>query len=408
MGVPEVAVCLTSEAEATVHRGLALHARRDLDAARDAYGHARALFASFNEPIGVARCDGNLAAVLHDEGAFEEARALYIQCLSVFAQEQARAYEGIFLCNLAILDREEGDAAQAQIRLLRARELVHGAGTIPLQAAVETEIGMWSLEFADAVQACRHFAAARELRRAAEDRNGEAFLGLMHAAATSLMHLDQSPDALECAWSMLSSSKLYFGEITDALGLSLAELAASFLQVRLAHRLVLLNRTDLAAPYMQQMHEAIRVASRASPALASPLVSLSDDARTLMRLLRRESNAPGMHAFASEPQLLVRGDVEGYLSPDGSEVDLRGRPTMRAFLRSLLRARTENRGWRGVEQLWADAWPGERADVHSVRNRVHVALNFFRSHGLRPYLERGPEGYALRAGLQIVWEHREA
>jgi hypothetical protein len=57
--------------------------------------------------------------------------------------------------------------------------------------------------------------------------------------------------------------------------------------------------------------------------------------------------------------------------------------------------------WLTMQDLWQAAWPNEKAGEHATRNRVHVALAFLRSAGLRPWLRSSPKGYALAPELKV-------
>lgn len=81
-----------------------------------------------------------------------------------------------------------------------------------------------------------------------------------------------------------------------------------------------------------------------------------------------------------------------WIARGASVADLGSRAPLRRALEAL--ARSPHREL-SLDELVRVAWPGERMDARSARNRVHVALSTLRSLGLGDALVRTPRGYAL-------------
>lgn len=391
---------LINDADELMRLGMVAHARRTLHEAKQAYQQAMELFERAGEKVSAARALGNIAAVAHDVGAFEQARTMYLDAIRVFAEAADARLEGIFLCNLGILDREEADAATSLEHLHRARACLSSTGDLRLQATVEAELGSWHLEFASPHASLSFYQLAMKLYAQAEDGRGEAYGALRASVAHALCSNTQTDDHMLRAERGLERARAYFIEHAEPLGLALWPLAFAFVDLAGSRNLARREIDALARTLSDRASEASVVATRGTAALTAPLVAVSDDARTLVRLLRRELDATHGNGMAAL-RLHIVGDRQAYLSPSGEHVDLSSRATMRDFLGALVAAHTERAGPLTVEQLWNRTWPGERAGVDTMRNRVHVALHFFRSNGLRAVLLRQGQGYALDPKLEV-------
>lgn len=77
-------------------------------------------------------------------------------------------------------------------------------------------------------------------------------------------------------------------------------------------------------------------------------------------------------------------------------VDLSRRRVLRNVLVALATQRARAPGIAASsEELFAKAWPGERIQKESARNRLYVAINALRSLGLRPALVHRADGYLI-------------
>lgn len=88
---------------------------------------------------------------------------------------------------------------------------------------------------------------------------------------------------------------------------------------------------------------------------------------------------------------------------DGDEVDLSRSPVSIAILRALAQ------GPCTTEQLIEAAWPADRSDPHSLRNRLHAALRTLRRKGLDAHLRFEEGAYTLqRLQLRDVYSRRSS
>ncbi len=116
-----------------------------------------------------------------------------------FAREPARAYT---LCNLAVLERSEGNAAAARAALDDALERFRALGDQAGETLALTGLGNWARTFGDPDSALDWLERARELRRRRGDRRAVAMTEIDLALALAV-------------GGDLDSPRLLFAELGD-------------------------------------------------------------------------------------------------------------------------------------------------------------------------------------------------
>jgi predicted ATPase len=361
--------------EALLDLGVVLHARRDYPAAREAYVAALGDGRAAGEQRTLARVAGNLAALHHDEGRADAARRSYEKSLDLAAAAGDARIEGVMNMNLAVLEHEEQNVDRALALFGRAITLLEQAKDLRLFAIAQSNRGMLQLERGRVDDALiDHEAAFATLRRVAEVRS-EGLAGLRLAVTLSLVNrADDARGVMEEAAAALARSG-------DEVGLDVARVAAGF--VALAD-----GRID----------EARAVA--ASPGPGSGAGERSDDARTLLRLLRaelaRRDAALGPPAEPGPALLAVAADASAFRAPGGRWFDAAANPAAQRILAALAALRErEPEGGIEAPELIAAGWPDGSGEPATARSRLYAAIGWLRARGLEGILQRRPQGYFL-------------
>ncbi|GMV39792.1 MAG: XRE family transcriptional regulator [Myxococcales bacterium] len=366
-----------AEADALADLGVLCQKERRLDEARACYERALALLGREPAAVGQAREGrllGNLAAVHHDEGHLDQARAAYGTALERIRAADDPRLEGVFLGNLALLDQEAGDLGAAEARLDAAVRLLAGRDR-RLQGVARGNLGAVLLEGGrlDDAEAALVEAAAT-LASVGDQRS----LGLCEAR---LAALDAVRGRTRDARQRADAARLRLGAIGDAVAQGAAQVAEACAEVAEAARAVAEGK------------DAGALLARARARVTAVEAERSDDVRTLVRVLRHiEARIGG----ASESALEVGPEAQFLCTPAGQRVDLGRRHALRGMVQRLLLHRTEQPGaGLPLEALREAGWPGERMAPESGANRVYVAIATLRKLGLDALLLHGEDGYRL-------------
>jgi hypothetical protein len=105
----------------------------------------------------------------------------------------------------------------------------------------------------------------------------------------------------------------------------------------------------------------------------------------------------------SEDALLVGTNGSWFRPPQGTRVGLERRKSLALLLDRLVDERLAhpNATLRSSD-LFAAAWPGEKAIAHAAAHRVRVAIATLRKMGLRDALITTPDGYRLAATVDLL------
>jgi hypothetical protein len=125
--------------------------------------------------------------------------------------------------------------------------------------------------------------------------------------------------------------------------------------------------------------------------------ALFDDARALWAALT-PTEVP---AQVVDADLAIGLGGDWFKVAGGEPVVLRHRRVLRALLQLLVEARSTGVPTPG-SALIAALWPGERASVAQLRNRLAVSLSQLRDLGLRPWLRLVDGGYWIEPDARVV------
>jgi hypothetical protein len=164
--------------------------------------------------------------------------------------------------------------------------------------------------------------------------------------------------------------------------------------LRLHRAFVGLSGDDGEALAREQLSEARTATSAGTP----PLVDVSDDARTAVRLIE------GALARGQPKQdVLVVGPGATWFRPPGEATQqLAHRLVLRRLLLRLVEQHQAGPGeGLSLDALREAGWPDEKALPAAALNRVHVALTELRRRGLRACLVRRESRYLIHPALRI-------
>jgi hypothetical protein len=123
-------------------------------------------------------------------------------------------------------------------------------------------------------------------------------------------------------------------------------------------------------------------------------------------VLQRNLDATAASGGTSGESLLLAPEARWFRPPRGQWHDLRQRSAARRILERLCAQHLDQPGeGLRVDELRDAGWPGERILPAAAKNRVYVVLNQLRGLGLRRWLMRKGEGWALDPRLGV---HRVA
>jgi tetratricopeptide (TPR) repeat protein len=379
--------------------GVAHHHRRELDAAAALYTAALAGVGGGHGRLE-ARALGNLAAVDHDRGETGLAAAGYERAVAIAAAVGETRLEAIHSAHLALIEQENGAARSALARFDRAAELLDRLGDRRLLAITLGNLGM--LHFEEG-----RLALSRECQRRAlgelaglDDPHSTALAQARLAATLSLM--DEVDEAR--AWQERSARAGLSGD--ERARQALFRLVDGFIALALARRAALDARDEDLATWLARAEGSAREVATLRGAGAGALVEEWDDLRTLLRVLQRNLDATAAGGTTAGEALLVTPEARWFRPPRGQWHDLRQRSAARRILERLCARQLDEPGeGLRVDELRDAGWPGERILASAAKNRVYVVLNQLRGLGLRRWLVRKGEGWALDPRLGV---HRVA
>ena len=361
-----------------VHKelGRVHHARREMGPAREHYVSAL----ECGDPRTCAIVEGNLGALDHDMGRYEDAETKYRQALKRFRELGDARLEAIFLTNLAVLEAEQGRFAHARDRYRLASSLLERHPDPRLEA-----ITLGNLATLD--HACGETEAAKE--------------GLERAVALSRRIGEVRTEALCLA--RLAGVLACLGEVAHAEAhLDRAEIATRD-RDPLSAAVVDVHRAFLELAAGDVAAATARMRGARAPD-GSPLVDVSDDARIAHRILTREIEA---RSHGAAPALEVGPDHGSFRPPGGVACDVRPYAAEHRILRALVELRETQPGSAlDVAALFSVGWPDERIAPPSAANRVYVALAKLRKRGLKRLLLRQDDGYLLDPAVPVA--HKSA
>ncbi len=121
---------------------------------------------------------------------------------------------------------------------------------------------------------------------------------------------------------------------------------------------------------------------------------------SLVRLMRRLIHDAVAQRSAVPKVLRIKGSGEVFSRADGPEVRLRGQVLVRAVLMALVEAHGRGVGV-SIPDLFAIAWPGEKASAQSVDERVRAVIKRLRRAGLEDLIEAHRGGFRIAPSAAV-------
>ncbi len=382
-----------AEAERCYREALALH-RASAGAGSEAGTEAL-------RDAGIGRALGNLGALAHDTGRWDEARALYAEALEHLARADDLALQGRFLANLAVLELEVGRSAEARVCFEQATAALERVGDRRLLAITRGNLGLLDHQDGRLDLARAHHETALEILDEVGDPRSIVL------AAARLAGVEALAGDVEQARARLADAELRALRLGDPVTAGVVALSRGFVDVAEAHRAWSRGQVEPAKAHVERALARVDEA-RQRPA-DGPLVTRSDDARTVVRLLQAaiDSAVPSAATPAAPPagkQLRVAPAAMGFAPPGGAWQDFRRRQPLRRLLLELVEQRRRAPGKSvPAERLIEAAWPGERIAADAAANRLYVALATLRKLGLKEVVLSRDEGYVIDPAVEIVW-----
>ncbi len=374
-------------AEALRDLGLAHHQKRDAVAARTAYDEALTLARAQDDARAVGRLLGNLGALEHDQRDLDSALERYREALAVLRELHDVRLEGLFLANLALLEQEAGATEEARDHFDAAIASLRLAGDRRLEAIAQSNLGALASEQArDAVALELHGAAVAVLRTVGDDRSLALGLVRQAIALAGLLRVAEARDRFDDAAHVAA-------RVGDPMVLETLELARAFLDHALALRARSEGRGEAAEEHLARVRRRIAMARTCSLG-AGRLVDASDDVRLTLRMLDRLVPPSGPSVVPRPGALSLAADARWLIPPNGAQVDLSRRRTLRGIVFALAKAQATGERL-DLEGLRVAGWGDERMSVEAATNRVHVALAALRQLGLRDHLHHDSGRYWL-------------
>ncbi|HEX4517758.1 MAG TPA: tetratricopeptide repeat protein, partial [Polyangiaceae bacterium] len=215
-----------------------------------------------------ARARGNLGALAHDRGDLDGAYAHYVRAIAVAESIGEPRLLGVFLSNLAVLDRERGlaHAGSARQRFARALRAIDESHDQRLQGMVLGNLGMLELEEDRVAVALASFERSAELLAALGDVYSAALACARLAAAHAL-----AGDVARSDAAIARAEKL---AARDEKTLAVVRFFRAFPEAARAR-----DAGDSAPALLER--------ARSRRASAAPLAARNDDVRVALRLLAR-------------------------------------------------------------------------------------------------------------------------
>jgi tetratricopeptide (TPR) repeat protein len=337
-----------------------------------------------------ARVLGNLAALDHDRGNFDDAETRYRRALALFADLGDRRHEGIFLTNLAILEQEVSRHDDARTHFRAALDTLDQLDDARL---VGITLGnMAALEHKDGhleeSRAC--YERALELLQSVGELRSEALCrGRLAAVIATLGDLDLARTYIDVAERLLE-------RVGDAVGFEAVQLSRAFVDLTEANRERGSGNDERATELMRAVERRLEKARSGSPSA----IERSDDARSLVTIL--ENAISELDGTTRADALLVGPEARWFRGPGRGWQDLSNRRALRLILLELTEMRRAKPGTGvGVDALREAGWPNEKMSADAASNRVYVSLNKLRKLGLEGVLVRNESGYMLDPSVPV-------
>lgn len=368
-----------------------------LEAARDRFGEALVLHRRAGDRTFEAMNSGYLAIVAHELGDLESPRRLLEHAIAEQKRLGHRRVEADLLSALGCLAHEQGDLEEALAMQHRALATYRQIGHTRDQASLLVDIGNGAFDASDGLAARAAYEEALSLARTTANAFAvalaEAGLGIVAAREGDL---DAARRHFASASAEAKSGPR--GEEIVALmrgHLELAEAKSAFDAGDVA---AMNERLGAARDRVARITpESGPIRMRDRRLAAATLSRAVEEAATWIP--RRASQRPP----AEDGVLTLCPTERSVIVPDGTVVELERHPALWRLVEHFVdvHARSPGRSI-PVDELVARGWPDERVRPDAGARRVYTALSTLRQRGLRAFLRKSGDGYALAPTLRVV------
>jgi tetratricopeptide (TPR) repeat protein len=310
----------------------------------------------------------NLALLLLDEGALDEARAEFERALAIQRAAGHRQYVGNTVGSLGSIDLVEGNTASARRRFEEVLGIFRELGHRRYEAATHRYLGTVALEEGDLDQALASLERAKE----AAEEVGDFTSFVLGPLGATLALLGRAEEA-EAAYAKARESLEKRGE------------PRAFVLLEMFEAFALVARGDLdgARAVLAKMDQK----------------RLASDGRVARRLL---ASAIARKSGSEAPALAIGEEARWFSVGAGDKVDLSKRRAPRLILLKLVEHRRASPG-RGItlDEVIAAGWPGERIQAEAAAARAYTAIKTLRELGLGDLLLRRDDGYLLDPSARL-------
>ena len=399
---------------ALVSQGMALEARGTFDRAEACYGEALDLARKLGDRWEEARTRSKMGTLCLFVNRWEEARN-HLNWSIRHAQEIGDLFIGTCSAyNLGRLELNAADLGAAEQQLQAALEGFVAMGNRNSEAFVRVELGVLHLDR-------RAFDEARQhLRQADQALGGQGDSLIGGYCQLTLAEVELVAGQLDEArrWHRAGADQVQ--ALDHAVLQGIAHCIAAGIEFQAEDREASQQHRDEARRLLgdSEWGEGRALLAVVEALLGEELdLDAVDDqarARALRTLLPGDEGRPSQDTRSPAPverpkevptdALLVHPDARWFHPPEGNQVDLTRKRTLRPLLLTLVNHRLEEPGKAlDVEELFAAVWPGERILPDARKNRVYVAVASLRKLGLDAVLTTRGDGYLLREDIEVVF-----
>ncbi len=373
--------------------GIVYHGRRMLQQAENCYNKALEARTPNTATRSIAKTLGNLAAIALDRGNIHRSQTRHREAIALLRNVGDSRLEATALSNLAIVDMELGHFEEARVHIRSAVRTLESLGdrrslgiALDTMAAVEHIEGYLeeALLVYERAIATQNIVGDHRSRAMSLGRLG-SILACIGQPEQALRHIDESERILEGLGAQTAR---------EAIGLT-----RHFLTIAEIVTAKLDGRDSDARETMATLQLKMKSATTGE----SPLITRSDDARTLIRMLDTALLQLSSGGLSSDFHGLVVGPYARWFRAPGCQwQELRKLGTIRRILYALVVERRRSPSTKlPLMALRSAGWPKEKIQVESGANRVYVALNKLRKMGLDGIILSSDSGYYLNPDIKL-------
>ena len=319
--------------------------------------------------LGHRRVEADLTSALgslfHERGALDEARAMHRGALEIYGQVGHTRDQASLLADIAKVALDVGLLEEARAALVEALPLAKATGNALTIGEAEAGLGVICAHEGKLEESRAHFERART--STSPGPRGIELVELVRG------HLDVAE--ARAAFDRGDTSAMAEGLV--------------------AARGRLDEVTALASEGTLRFRERrLAVAS---------LTRVIEEASTWSTPLRRSDDPPPAPTFDGDAVLAVFPARRSIVTPEGTPMDLERHPALWRLVECFVDAHERSPGQSvAVDQLVAAGWPDERVRSDAGARRVYTALSTLRRRGLRAWIVKREDGYALASHLRVV------